>query len=298
LDYLKFASIDIGSNAVRFLLCYVFEPPTGPFFRKGILLRVPLRLGEDSFRLGKISPDKETKLIHTMHSFRHLMETQDIVAYKAFATSAMRDAENQKEIVKHIKNQCNIQIDVISGEEEADIISGHEIPRYLKARNKMLFVDVGGGSTECTYYNKDKIIKESFDVGTIRMIYNLTKGSSWKRLNTWLRKIGADDSGIPILGSGGSINKIYKIKRRRVSDLHISSQHLKDFYKDVKNMSEEERIMTYQLNPDRADVIVPACEIFLQIIKITGTQKIFVPKTGLSDGIVRGLYDQYKASRS
>jgi exopolyphosphatase / guanosine-5'-triphosphate,3'-diphosphate pyrophosphatase len=296
LDYLKFASIDIGSNAIRFLLSYVFETERGPFFRKGILLRVPLRLGEDAFKLGEISKDKEEKLIHTMHSFRHLMVTQDIIAYKAFATSAMRDASNNVEIVEHIKEHCDIEINVISGDEEANIISGHEIPRYLRARNKMLFVDVGGGSTEFTYHNNQTVIRQSFNVGTIRLMYDSSHGEDWKSLNNWLDETGLKGSSVPILGSGGNINKIYKIKRRRTTDLHITAQNLRDFYQEVSSLTEVERVLQYQLNPDRADVIVPACEIFLNIIDITQTKVIYVPKTGLSDGIVRTLYEQYKES--
>lgn len=294
MNYLRFASIDIGSNAVRFLLSYVFETSDGPFFRKGILLRVPLRLGEDSFRFGRITEEKEEKLLHTMQSFKHLMLTQDIIAYKAFATSAMRDASNGMDIAAHIERECGIKIEVISGQEEANVISGEEIPGFLKVRNKMLFVDVGGGSTELTYYSKGHIIRESFNIGTIRLMYDSVAKENWRRMKNFLKEIGHRDSGIPILGSGGNINKIYKVKRKRITDLHITSNVLHDFYHEIKDLSMEDRIIKYHLNPDRADVIIPACEIFLNIINITGTTKIYVPKTGLSDGIVRNLYEQYK----
>lgn len=295
MEFLRFASIDIGSNAVRFLLSYVFETSDGPFFRKGILLRVPLRLGEDSFQFGRITEEKEEKLINTMLSFKHLMLTQEIISYKAFATSAMRDASNKDKIVKNIERTSGIKIDVISGEQEANVISGDEIPAYLKVRNKMLFVDVGGGSTELTYYSKNKIYRESFNIGTIRLMYDSVGRESWLRLKNWLFEIGTNNSGVPILGSGGNINKIYKIKRKRITDFHIASTSLRDFYNEIKDLSFEQKIIQYQLNPDRSDVIVPACEIFLDIIDITGTKKIYVPKTGLSDGIVRTLYEQYEA---
>jgi exopolyphosphatase/guanosine-5'-triphosphate,3'-diphosphate pyrophosphatase len=295
LNYLKFASIDIGSNAVRFLLSYVFETSDGPFFRKGLLVRVPLRLGEDSFRFGRITKDKEEKLIHSMHAFKHLMLTQDIVGYKALATSAMRDASNNASIVNHIEQECGIVIEVISGEREANVISGEQIPSFIKSKSKMLFVDVGGGSTELAYHNKTKIVRESFNIGTIRSLYKEQTSEEHKAMEAWLKDVGLNDSGVQILGSGGNINKIYKIRRKRATDLHISDQSLKDFYQEVKDLTNEERIIKYQLNPDRADVIVPACEIFLSIINQTKTKRIFVPKTGLSDGIVRNLYKEYKA---
>ncbi|MBI1305746.1 MAG: hypothetical protein GC181_03925 [Bacteroidetes bacterium] len=299
MDFLQFASIDIGSNAIRFLLCYVFETEAGPYFRKGILLRVPLRLGEDAFRFGRISIENEKKLISTMHSFRHLMDTQTIVDYRAYATSAMRDAANTPYIVEHVERECGIKINVISGEEEANVISGEEVPSFLHVRkNKVLFVDVGGGSTELTFHSKNKSAKESFNIGTIRSLHKTVEKSEWSRLHDWLHEVGAGNSGVPILGSGGNINKIYKIKRRRVSDLHITTHALEEFYNEIKDKSDTEKIINYQLNPDRSDVIVPASEIFLDIINITGTKKIYVPKTGLSDGIVRSLYEQYKASQT
>lgn len=290
---LKFASIDIGSNAIRFLLCYVFETPEGPFFRKGILLRVPLRLGEDAFTLGRISIEKEKKMIDTMHAFKHLMDSQDIISYKAFATSAMRDAINGPLIVEHISKKCKIDIDIISGDQEANVISGEEIPKFIKAKDRILYVDVGGGSTEFTYHDKKTSFRESFNIGTIRYMYDQVAKAEWKRLKSWFKKHDLINSEIPILGSGGNINKIYKMRRRRTSDFHISSSTLSKFYEELNSLKYEERIVQHNLNPDRADVIIPACEIFLNIISHTGTKKIYVPKTGLSDGIVRSLYEDF-----
>ncbi|MFT5512538.1 MAG: exopolyphosphatase/guanosine-5'-triphosphate,3'-diphosphate pyrophosphatase [Bacteroidia bacterium] len=294
---LKFASIDIGSNAIRFLLAYVYETEDGPLFRKGLLLRVPLRLGDDAFKLGRISIEKEKQMIETMHSFKHLMNAQEIISYKAFATSAMRDALNGPVIVDHIEKTTGIKIDIISGEEEANVISGEEIPKYIKAKDKLLFVDVGGGSTEFTYHNKKKSIRESFDIGTIRYMTDTVHKDEWKRLKKWLAEHKLTESNIPILGSGGNINKIYKQQRRRTSDLHISTESLRQFYEEMRVLTYTERIIQHNLNPDRADVIIPACEIFLGIIDLTGTKKIYVPKIGLSDGIVRSLYQDYKEKR-
>ncbi len=290
---LKFASIDIGSNAIRFLLAYVFETEDGPFFRKGLLLRVPLRLGDDAFKLKRISIEKEKQMIETMHSFKHLMKAQDIISYKAFATSAMRDAINGPLIVDHIKKTTGIKINIISGEEEANVISGEEIPAFIKAKDKILFVDVGGGSTEITYHNKKKSVRESFNIGTIRYMMDEVSKDEWKRLKKWFAEHKLIDSSIPILGSGGNINKIYKQQRRRNTDMHITTAGLRQFYEQMKPLTYTERIIQYNLNPDRADVIIPACEIFLSIIEFTSTKKIYVPKIGLSDGIVRSLYQEY-----
>lgn len=294
MKQLKFASIDVGSNAIRFLLSYVFETPDGPFFKKGILLRVPLRLGEDAFTLGRISIDKEKRMIETMHSFKHLMASQDIVSYRAYATSAMRDAINGPLIVDHIKKHCNIDIQIISGELEANVISGEEIPKFLQAKDQMLYVDVGGGSTELTYHDEDKSYRESFNIGTIRFMHDQVKKEEWKRLKSWLKKHNLMDSQVSILGSGGNINKIFKMKRHKSGDYHITTAALKSFYKEITELSYEERIVDYNLNPDRADVIIPASMIFLKIIDYTDTRKIYVPKTGLSDGIIRTLYQEYK----
>lgn len=254
-----------------------------------------MRLGEDAFKLGRISIQKEKKMIETMHSFKHLMNSQDIVAYRAYATSAMRDALNGPLIVDHIHKLCGIDIRIISGELEANVISGETIPAFIKAKDRILYVDVGGGSTEITFHDKDDSTRESFNIGTIRYMYDQVEKSEWKRLKTWLKEHDLVNSQIPILGSGGNINKIYKMRRRRNSDFHISSTSLQEFYEELKELSYEERIIEYNLNPDRADVIIPACEIFLKIIGQTETKKIYVPKTGLSDGIVRSLYEEYKA---
>jgi exopolyphosphatase/guanosine-5'-triphosphate,3'-diphosphate pyrophosphatase len=293
LKPLKFASIDIGSNAIRFLLAYVIETKDGPVFRKGLLLRVPLRLGDDAFKLGRISIEKEKQMIETMQAFKHLIKGQNVIAYKAFATSAMRDAINGPVIVKHIKNTTGIEIHIISGDQEANLISGEEIPAFIKAKDKILFVDVGGGSTEITYHNNKTLVRESFNIGTIRHMMDEVDKSEWKRLKQWFKDYKLLNSKIPMLGSGGNINRIYKQQRRRNTDLHISTDALRQYYDQIKSVSFEDRIVKYNLNPDRADVIIPACEIFLTIIGYTDTSKIYVPKIGLSDGIVRSLYQDY-----
>ena len=293
MNYLRFASIDIGSNAIRFLSSYVFETDNGPYFRKGLLVRVPIRLGEDAFRFGKISTDKEHKMTEAMMSFKHLMSAMDIHSYKAFATSAMRDAVNGLELVERIEQRTGIRIEIISGEKEASVISGSQLPHFIEQEEEMLYMDLGGGSTEFTILRKDDYVQESFNIGTIRELFHNVHSTEWKRLKKWLKSQGLLKNGIPILGSGGNINKIYKIKRHHNDAYHILPQDLSDFYDSIKDLSYQERIIKHQLNPDRADVIKPACEIFMKVVEMVDSQKIYVPKLGLSDGIVRDLYDEY-----
>ena len=293
---INFASIDIGSNAVRFLLSYVIETEKGPFFRKGILLRVPIRLGEDAFLHKRILKPNRVALMEAMHSFKHLMNVKEIQGYKAFATSAMREASNGEELVKRIQEETGIRIEIISGDKEADVISGDNIPAYLAKRKKLLYMDVGGGSTEFTYYQKKKMVKRSFDIGTLRLKNGLITPRQWEKLKEWLCELGRENSGIPLVGSGGNINKIYKLKREK-NRYYITSDDLFEFYEEAKQLTETERITTYNVNPDRADVILPASKIFINVIKTTGTKKIYIPKTGLSDGIVRQLYTEYIAEQ-
>jgi exopolyphosphatase/guanosine-5'-triphosphate,3'-diphosphate pyrophosphatase len=294
LKYLRFASIDIGSNAIRLLFSNVFETSQGPVFRKASLIRVPIRLGADSFSQHMIDPQNINKLVDCMISFRHLMRAHDVIGYKAYATSAMRDAHNAEHIVERVKEESGIDIEIISGEKEAQEIASRFLIHDLSLDSQILYADVGGGSTELTLIRQDKRIDQhSFDIGTVRLLQNTVEPSEWKRMAQWIKKNGLEHSKINIIGSGGNINRIFKMKRRKVHDMHLSSRGLKEAYEELIDLSYEDRVVKYFLNPDRADVIIPACEIFLHIIKHTGTKKIFVPKVGLSDGIVRTLYKEY-----
>jgi exopolyphosphatase / guanosine-5'-triphosphate,3'-diphosphate pyrophosphatase len=295
LKYLRFASIDIGSNAIRLLFSNVFETENGPVFRKASLIRVPLRLGADSFTHQIITPENTNRLIDTMLAFKHLMKVHDIINYKAYATSAMRDAMNAQEVVKKVLDQSGISIEIISGEKEAEEIASKFLWHELVPDDRILYIDVGGGSAELTYFNgEEKVDQHSFNIGTIRMLHNTVTPNEWIELNDWLIKNELHHSKINIIGSGGNINKIFKMKRRKINDLHLTSRGLKEAYDEIVQLSYEDRIVKYFLNPDRADVILPASQIFLSIIKITGSKKIYVPKVGLSDGIVRSLYTDYK----
>jgi len=293
VNYLRFASIDIGSNAIRFLSSYVFETDKGPYFRKGLLVRVPIRLGEDAFRYGKISTDKEHRMTEALLSFKHLMAAMDVHSYRAFATSAMRDATNGIEITQRIEGKTGINIEIISGEKEASVISGTQLPDFIEHEEEMLYMDLGGGSTEFTILRKNEYIQESFNIGTIRELFHSVHSTEWKRLKKWFKTQGLLKSRIPILGSGGNINKIFKIQRRNNSDYHILPEDLTNFYNQIKELSYQERVVKYRLNPDRADVIKPACEIFMKVVEMVQSDKIYVPKLGLSDGIIRDMYNEY-----
>lgn len=295
MKYLKFASIDIGSNAIRLLFDNVFETATGPVFKKALLVRVPIRLGEDAFIIGKISDENITHLVDCMKAFAFLMKAHEVISYKAFATSAMRDASNTDEIIERIKKESGISIEIISGDKEADLISSRFLPNNLKTKKQVIYMDVGGGSTELSLIDKgEKKAGRSFDIGTIRLLHNRVSLQEWAKLKNWIKVHIPLLKDIPIIGSGGNINKIINL----VSDSKekfITTQQLLKLYNEMKPMEPDERMITYMLNPDRADVIVPAMELFLKVAEQTGSSKIYVPQTGLSDGMVRSLYKEYKS---
>lgn len=299
MNYLRFASIDIGSNAVRLLLTYVYETESGPVFHKASLVRVPVRLGEDAFKLGYISEEKAQALKETMKSFFHLMNVYKVLGYRAYATSAMREAGNSAALIKEIKKESGIQIEVISGDIEANIISSKFEPAFIPNEEVLLFVDVGGGSTEITLLrHHEKQARRSFNIGTLRVLNGQVKAEVWDEMKSWLDSAGLLKSGIPLIGSGGNINKIFKMKRRKTTDLHVSRKALFEVLHELSPLSADERMVRYMLNPDRADVIIPASEIFLKITGFVGSKRIYVPKIGLSDGIVRSLYKEYRQGQS
>lgn len=288
---MKFAAIDIGSNAVRLLLCNVAENKDRASFRKGELIRIPLRLGEDSFLRGKISEKKIQKLITAMKAFKHLIDVYDAVSYRACATSAMRDAENRWEIIERVRKEAGIKVELISGKAEADIIYSNHIEETLDKNSSYLYVDIGGGSTEVTLFSKNKsIASQSFNIGTIRMLHNQVQKEYWTYFKTWIKEITNDYKPLIAIGSGGNINKLYKMSDRK-GGKPISYKRLKIITEQLQSLSLEERISTLGLNPDRADVIIPASKIILNIMKVAEIEKMIVPQIGLSDGIVRQLYE-------
>jgi exopolyphosphatase/guanosine-5'-triphosphate,3'-diphosphate pyrophosphatase len=291
---LKFASIDIGSNAVRLLLCNVFEDDGEPVFKKAELIRMPIRLGEDSFSSQMISEHKIDQLIDTMNAYRLLIGAFEAVDFRACATAAMREAKNSGQIISRVKEETGIQIEIIDGKTEAQIIYSNHIAEHLDIDNCYLYIDVGGGSTEVTLFARNQTVaSRSFNIGTIRMLQNNVSKETWSEFKSWVALTTADYKPIIAIGSGGNINKIFKMISKK-DDKPFTYKRLREMYDYMNSFSYEDRIKLLGLNPDRADVIIPATRIFLTIMKTAGIDKIIVPQVGLSDGIIHLLYEKYK----
>lgn len=295
IKVLKFAAIDIGSNAARLLLTNVVEEGSSAVFRKSSLVRMPLRLGEDSFSSGVLSERRIDKLVKTMIAYRNLMEVEDVVAYKACATSAMREAKNSKEVVDYVLEKSGIDIEIIDGKREAEIIYSNEIVEMLNDSNPYIYMDVGGGSTEITLFeNKMNVISRSFEVGTIRLLKEKVSDETIEEMKQWVKDLGVKNRNPKIIGSGGNINKIYKLSGK-TENTPLSYKEFKDLYKFLQYYTIDERIKVLGMNPDRADVIIPASKIYLKVMKWAGAKQVIVPTIGVSDGIVHMLYREYKA---
>ena len=290
---LKFAAIDIGSNAVRLLLCNVFDEGGEPVFKKAELVRMPIRLGEDVFRYGKISDEKKMLLAKSMKAFKILIDVFGAIDYRACATSAMRYASNSEEIVDFVRKYSDVSIDVIDGKTEAHIIYSNHIAEHLEFEQSYLYIDVGGGSTELTLFSKNKIIAaQSFNIGTIRLLHDQVKKETWNVFKDWIRDNTSDYHPLTAIGSGGNINKLFKMADRK-EHKPLSTEKIKEIYDFLKEYSLEERILKLGLNPDRADVIIPATKVLLTVLKTAEIDEVFVPQVGLSDGIVHLLYDKH-----
>tara|TARA_B100000963_G_scaffold361304_1_gene396053 strand:+ start:40456 stop:41355 length:900 start_codon:yes stop_codon:yes gene_type:complete len=289
----KYAAIDIGSNAIRILISNVLEKKNNPtFYVKSSIVRVPIRLGEDSFSVGEISKTNIKKLLKTMKAFKLLMKIHGVKKYMVCATSALREANNSEYIVKKIKDKLNIKIQIIDGRKEAEIISYSDIFNYnnLNLSKNYIYIDVGGGSTEFTILkNKKRICSKSFKIGTVRMINETVNFKIWIDIKSWIKKNTSDIKNLVVLGSGGNINKVFKIAKIKEGD-PISIFKLNTIYENLKKISFDDRIYNYNLNTDRADVIIPALEIFIKSLKWCGSNKVFVPKIGLSDGMIKLLH--------
>lgn len=295
-----YAAIDIGSNAVR-LLIKQLEDDHQPRFNKVLLLRVPLRLGFDVFTNGgNISERKRKDLVRLMKSYKQLMKIYNVSDYRACATSAMRDAANGQNIIKEVRKKAGIEIEIIDGQQEARMIYNNHIESMRGRRGNYMYVDVGGGSTEINLMTDGELIcSKSYNIGTVRMLNEAVSEGEWRRFRSDLQDLAASYSNINIVGSGGNINKLYKLVERRdkrYPRMHVSS--LQVLYDRLKSMTVKQRMDEYDLKPDRADVIVPAGEIFLTIASITGASYIYVPVIGLSDGIIDGLYTKHLADLS
>lgn len=289
-----YAAIDIGSNAVRLLVKRSQSNDSkSPDLKKLLLLRVPLRLGFDVFAKGKVSAGKADDLVRLMKAYRLLMKIYDVDTYRACATSAMRDAENGKQIIRKIEEETDIRIEIIPGDEEAKIVYNNHIERTGTPDGNYLYVDVGGGSTEINLLSAGELkVSKSFNIGTVRILTGKVKPSEWTRLDSELEILASQYGNITIIGSGGNINKLYKMATRdeKGGDCLTVAQ-LSRIYHLLKPLSCKERMDRYDLKPDRADVIIPAAEIFLNIAGVVDANKIIVPVIGVADGIIDGLYE-------
>jgi exopolyphosphatase/guanosine-5'-triphosphate,3'-diphosphate pyrophosphatase len=292
----KLAAIDIGSNAIRILISNVFElEGSQPIFMKSEMVRVPIRLGEDSFTVGEISPKNIKRIIKAMKAFKLIMKINGVKNYMACATSALRESNNSEEIVKKVKKKTGIKIEVIDGKREAQIISNTTILDSVGQKKNFLYVDVGGGSTEFSILqNGKRIASKSFKLGTVRMLNEMVNDRVWLEIEKWIVTNTKNIDKIHLLGSGGNINKLFKLSNTREGKplLFIT---INTFYQELKKMSYEERILKYNLNLDRADVILPALEIYLKALKWSGASKVYVPKIGLSDGMIKHMYKKHNA---
>jgi exopolyphosphatase / guanosine-5'-triphosphate,3'-diphosphate pyrophosphatase len=292
---LRLAAIDIGSNAARLLIIDVVQAPTGkPEFVKLTLVRVPLRLGFDVFEMGSISEEKETMLVKTIQSYKLLIDVYNVKHYITAATSAMRDASNAKAILQKVKSESGVDIKVITGEEEASFIYENHVAENLNTQESYLYIDVGGGSTELSFFSDGKLVsKESFNIGTIRLLKNQVTEDHWNQMKKFIKEKTTGYHHITAIGSGGNINKIFSLSKRKEGK-PLSLELLRNYYKEFSSLSLTQRISMYKLREDRADVIVPALLIYINVMKWADTEEIFVPKIGLADGLIHILYERLR----
>lgn len=279
---------------MRLLIAEVFELQDGYHTQKISFTRIPLRLGEDVFEYGAISHQKSVQLVKVMRAFWYLMDVHNIEFMRACATSAMREASNGREVADLVKREANVDIELIDGEEEANLIFSNFFVQKIDHTKSYLYVDVGGGSTELTLIKKGERVKSrSFKIGTVRMLKKKVKENQWSQAREWLKDITEKEDDLIGIGTGGNINRLYKMSRRTLIE-PLSIEELEEIHKYVKGFSYEDRMYMLGLKPDRADVIVPAGEIYLRMMKKAGIKEMMVPKIGLSDGIVLGLYEEWK----
>lgn len=287
---MKYAAIDIGSNAVRLLIAEIVDGPENLSIKKLSLTRVPIRLGESVFAIGKITEEKIRALEKTMMAFRYLIEIYEVKGYRACATSAMREADNSDDVIRRVKNSSGIEIEVIDGQIEADLIYSTFVTQNLSPERDYLYIDVGGGSTEITLLKGGKrISSRSFKLGTVRILQGKVDSSLWDEMHDWIVELTADEHDLTAIGTGGNINRLFKMSDLGYGKL-MSRKKLKALHQKLKSMSFEERVNELRLRPDRADVIIPAGDIYTRILKWANIEYMSVPKIGLSDGIALYLY--------
>lgn len=292
----KYAAIDIGSNAIRLLIVTVIEKEgVEPLFKKTSLVRVPIRLGADVFLEEKISEKNYLRMVDAMHAFSLLMKNHNVIEYRACATSAMREARNGHQIADKILAETGVKIHIIDGTDEAAIIASTDLKDLIQDTKVFLYVDVGGGSTEFTVYANGKgVTSRSFKLGTVRILNDMVRESIWDEVQEWIVANTKLYSKVEVIGSGGNINSIYKFSGKKIGK-PLSYFFMSNYYEKIKEMTYHERIFELQMNPDRADVIIPATRIYLSAMKWSKAKNIFVPKIGLADGIVKSIYNEQMA---
>ncbi|MDA8971361.1 exopolyphosphatase [Flavobacteriaceae bacterium] len=294
----KYAAVDIGSNAIRLLIATVIEKEGFPTqFKKTSLVRLPIRLGADVFLEGNISSGNYKRLLDAMQAYSLIIKTHKVVAFRACATSAMREAKNGKEIVSKLKAATGIDIQIIDGNDEAAIIASTDLKQLISDNKVFLYVDVGGGSTEFTVFaNGKNIASHSFKLGTVRIINGMVEDAIWEQAQQWVNQHTKAYSKINVIGSGGNINSIYRFSEKKVGQ-PLSYLFMSNFYEKVKQYDYNQRVFELKMNPDRADVIIPATRIYLSAMKWAKAKNMYVPKIGLADGIVKQLYNERNANR-
>lgn len=290
---MRYAAVDIGSNAVRLLIADINESNGAVSFKKNTLIRVPLRLGDDAFLNQHISDRKAADLVKTMRAFKNLMDVYKVSHYRACATSAMREAKNGSDIVETIKNEAEIDLEIVRGDVEANIIYSSHVEQNIDKSKNYLYIDVGGGSTELSLFSEGEMVaSQSFNLGTIRILDNQDKDETWEEMKEFLRVHTRHFKNLSGIGTGGNINKLYKLAEERAGD-PLSVTKLKSLYNYLNSFSLKDRINVLGLNQDRADVIIPACEIYLSVLKWSNIKNIYVPSVGMVDGIIQTLIDEH-----
>ena len=295
----NYAAIDIGSNAVRLLIKHVEETGGTPEMSKVLMVRVPMRLGFDVFATDAISDKKAKDMVRLMKAYRQLMRVYDVEDYRACATSAMRDARNGSAVIRRIARKAGIRVEIIDGQEEARIIYNNHLTYMGDRRGNYMYVDVGGGSTEVNLLSEGQLVcSRSYNVGTVRMLNRAVADTEWQRLKGDLAALAQSYPGINIVGSGGNINKLYRLAEQKDKRLgRMTVDTLRGLHEQLSALSVEERMAKFDLKPDRADVIVPAGHIFLLVAGLVSAEYIYVPVIGLSDGIIDEIYEEHKARR-
>ena len=290
---MRLAAIDIGSNAARLLIADLSDDKTGKLqFNKLNLVRVPLRLGFDVFEKGEISKEKRGMILQTMKAYSHLINAYGVTNTIVCATSAMRDARNSQDIIRKVKMETGLNIEIISGEFEASLIYENHVAEQMDTDHSYLYIDVGGGSTELTFFAEGKLIfKESFNVGTIRILKEMVDDSKWNEIKEYIKLKTKGYKKIVAIGTGGNINKVFSLSKKK-DGKPLTIDLLKDYYKEIASFSIEDRINIYKLREDRADVIVPALKIYINVMRWADADEIYVPKIGLADGLIQHLYSQ------